>query len=400
MPALISPHEARTLIRHHIVTNPIEDCSLFNCNGRILAQSIAADRAFPPFDRSMMDGYALCSQELAASKALKIVGQAAAGSPQMQLPIAEKACIEIMTGAIIPQHADCVVPYESVESIDPKKIRIPEPASFTSGDYIHPQGSDLPQGSEILPAGTRIGSRQAAILATCGYDSVRVYQQAKIAIITTGDELVPVTEKPALQQIRRSNDHCIRHALTAHQIESSLPVHLADDPQICKKGLASQIANHSVLIISGGVSRGKKDFIPETLTELGFDCHFHGVAQKPGKPFGFWTRPGRVVFTLPGNPVSTLTCLHAYVLPALDQQMGQLPPRRQSLRLRQPIASHHRLTRFIPVRIEHSGEASAQMTQNSGDMIRILASDGFVEVPKASPEQATQSGEFDYYPWK
>lgn len=400
MPALISPHEARTLIRHHIVTNPIEDCSLFNCNGRILAQSIAADRAFPPFDRSMMDGYALCAQELAASEALNIVGQAAAGCPQMQLPIAEKACIEIMTGAIIPQHADCVVPYESVESIDSKKIRIPEPASFASGDYIHPQGSDLAQGSEILPAGTRIGSRQAAILATCGYDSVRVYQPAKIAIITTGDELVAVTEKPALQQIRRSNDHCIRHALTAHQIESSLPVHLADEPKLCKKGLASQIENHSVLIISGGVSRGKKDFIPETLTELGFDCHFHGVAQKPGKPFGFWTQPGRVVFTLPGNPVSTLTCLHAYVLPALDQQMGQLPPRRQSLRLRQPIASHHRLTRFIPVRIEHSGEASAHMTQNSGDMIRILASDGFVEVPKASPEQATQSGEFDYYPWK
>jgi molybdopterin molybdotransferase len=400
MPVLISPHEARTLIRHHIVTNPIEDCSLLNCNGRILAQSIAADRAFPPFDRSMMDGYALCAQELAAGEALKIIGQAAAGCPQMQLPIAEKACIEIMTGAIIPQHADCVVPYESVESIDPTKIRIPEPASFAPGDYIHPQGSDLPQGSEILPAGTRIGSRQAAILATCGYDSVRVYQQAKIAIITTGDELVPVTEKPALQQIRRSNDHCIRHALAAHQIESSLPVHLGDEPQLCKNGLASQIANHSVLIISGGVSRGKKDFIPETLTELGFHCHFHGVAQKPGKPFGFWTQPGRVVFTLPGNPVSTLTCLHAYVLPALDQQMGQLPPRRQSLRLRQPIASHHRLTRFIPVRIEHSGEASAHMTQNSGDMIRILASDGFIEVPKASPEQATQSGEFDYYPWK
>ena len=120
MPALISPHEARTLIRHHIVTNPIEDCSLFNCNGRILAQSIVADRAFPPFDRSMMDGYALCAQELAAGEALNIVGQAAAGSPQMQLPIAEKACIEIMTGAIIPQHADCVVPYESVESMDHK----------------------------------------------------------------------------------------------------------------------------------------------------------------------------------------------------------------------------------------------------------------------------------------
>lgn len=400
MQSLITPAAAQALIHDHLPKIPAIPCPLHKCAGRILREPIYADRPFPPFDRSMMDGYALCAAEIDANGTFKITAEAPAGSPQKTLPLDESACIEIMTGAVVPQNADCVVPYEETRQLDGGQIQLLDPSDHTAGDCIHPFASDRPAGALLLKQGTLIGSREIAVIASCGYAEVQVSQIPSIAIVSTGDELVEVAQAPLPHQIRRSNDVAIETALARQQLHAQDRAHLPDDAAASRQQLEKLIQNNRIIILSGGISMGKKDFIPEALEQLGLHCQFHGVAQKPGKPFGYWSNPDCAVFALPGNPLSTLTCLHYYVIPAIFAAMGQCSaPRAPAVQLAKPVNARDDIAIFLPVQLTAAQQAEPRPPQNSGDLVRILESNGFIELPP-TPEKTYPVGTtFNFHPW-
>jgi len=399
MRALITATEAQRIIAENLPQLPAIDCPLEKCAGRILREAIVADRPFPPYNRAMMDGYAIRAADIAKVETFKVTAQAPAGTPEQALSESIGSCIEIMTGAVVPVGADCVVPYEETEQKEDGSIRLIAPEDQHPGDAIHPLGSDHNSGSALIEAGRILGSREISIAATCGYASLKVSKLPSITIIGTGDELVPVTETPKPHQIRRSNAYAMETALTLAGFHALQSVHLADESESIQAELAKLIEANDILIISGGISMGKKDFIPEALTANGLDCKFHGVAQKPGKPLGFWSSQQCAVFALPGNPLSTLTCLHHYVLPNLAlalKQSGTIS--RPSVTLTEPAKAHPRLTVYLPVKLSPGNQATPHPPQNSGDLVSILESHGSIQLPP-SDEPYPAGSEFTFYNW-
>jgi molybdopterin molybdotransferase len=245
-----------------------------------------------------------------------------------------------------------------------------------------------------------LGGREIAVAASCGYAELQVTKLPSIAIVSTGDELVDVASQPEPHQIRRSNDIAIETSLARAQLPAQTRAHIPDDPAPSLDQLKGLVADHRILIISGGISMGKKDFIPDTLDALGLTGHFHGVAQKPGKPMGFWSRPGCAVFALPGNPSSTLTCLHDYVIPAIHEAMGLAQPERpRRVALDRAVRVRDDLTIFLPVALTAENRATPQPTQNSGDLVRILNSDGFVQLPPTAQKSYPAGKTVDFHPW-
>lgn len=400
MKALITTDEAQARIDACLPSFPAIHCPITKCAGRILRESVTADRPLPPFNRSMMDGYAIRAAEVAQVDAFTITAQATAGSAPVKLGPELGNCVEIMTGAVIPTDADCVVPYEVVTKTDDGRIQLNTPSDHQAGNCIHPRGSDHSEGAELLRPGCVLGSREIAIAATCGRHTLDVTKIPSITLVSTGDELVDIDEVPEPHQIRRSNDIAVETALARHQINARDRVHLPDHRETSEKALKECIQQSNVIIITGGVSMGKKDYIPEVLDDLGLVNHFHGVKQKPGKPLGFWTNSRCMVFALPGNPLSVLASLHRYVIPALFKAMGQAePPPSTTLKLNSQARAHDQLTFFLPVKRLANNMASPQPVQNSGDMVRILASDGFVELPPTKDRSYPAGTEFAFTPW-
>lgn len=348
----------------------------------------------------MMDGYAIRAAEINAEGIFNITDECAAGSPQITLSAEPRSCAEIMTGAILPKDADCVVPYEASKLVAAKQIQLTDSTAHRTGDCIHSLGSDRPAGETIIEAGRTIGSRETAIAASCGYDLLSVSKQASIAIVSTGDELVDISQEPKPHQIRRSNDLMIDAALKRIGFNAKECHHISDDAKCCSEELQKLTQANDILIISGGISIGKKDFIPEALNQLGFTCHFHGVAQKPGKPFGFWTSPNCAVFALPGNPISTLTCLHHYVIPALFAASGQADAiAKTSLRLSAPVRARDDITVFLPIKKETDNLAIPKPIHNSGDLVNILESDGYITLQPTPEKSYSINDEFTFHQW-
>jgi len=400
MHSLIQPNEASALIRANLRHVETTVCPINLCAGRILRQEILADRPFPPFNRSMMDGYALRASEIRADGIFTVKVQVPAGSAKTLLGADSGNCAEIMTGAAVPEDTDCVVPYEATERIDRSKMRLLNQDAHSPGDCIHPYASDRESGEVLLEPGILIGGREIAVAASCGYAQVAVAKLASIAILSTGDELVDVSSQPEPHQIRRSNDIAIETSLARVHLHAQTRAHLPDDPATSIEALERLIKKNDILIISGGISMGKRDYIPGALDALGLKCHFHGVSQKPGKPMGFWSQADCAVFTLPGNPSSTLTCLHHYVIPAIFHAMGQartLTP--CQVTLNQAVKARDDLTIFLPVKLEANNQASPQLTQNSGDLVRILNSDGYIELTPTSDKAYPLGSKFDFHPW-
>jgi len=399
MDTLIDTTTATRRIAEHLPAIPTIDCPLTKCAGRILRQTVAADRPLPPYDRSMMDGYALRAADAQATREFRIVAQAPAGSARQGLGSEPHACLEIMTGAIVPNGADCVVPYEATERPDSTRMRLVADPPPSPGDCIHPAGSDCAEGTSLLAEGRLIGGREIAVAASCGYASLRVAKIPSIAIASTGDELVAIEATPAPHQIRRSNDMAVETSLARAQLHARMRKHLPDEADGARDGLTALIERNRFLILSGGVSKGSKDLIPGLLDELGLTRHFHGVAQKPGKPMGFWSSDDCAVFALPGNPLSTLTCLHHYVLPAIRRAMGlRYPPPPHEVTLSAAASVPEHLTVFLPVQREANRRATPRPPRNSGDLVSILESDGYIEVPAGQAEAAT-GATYAFHPW-
>lgn len=392
---MLPPAEAERLVLAHVPLLPTEDCPLGAAHGRVLRAPIIADRESPPFDRVTMDGFALRAAAVAAgARRFRILGVQAAGRVPLTLD-ADDACIEIMTGAALPAGADCVVPYEETTTTapaadeSPRLMQLRDDAPPPSvGQCVHRRGSDYAAGAELIPTGTRLSGRTIATLASVGGAHVRVSLLPRIAIVVSGDELVEI-DAPyvAPHQLRRSNDHALRAALLQHGLAAAVDrYHVRDLRPEIDATLRHALASHDVVILTGGVSKGKFDHIPAALADLGVTRKLQGVAQRPGKPFWFGLGPrGTPVFALPGNPVSTYTCFHRFVVPALARMAGLAIPAPAPVALAEPITMRMALAWLLPVRLETAPDgrrlAHPMPSNTSGDFAGLVATDGFVELP-------------------
>jgi molybdopterin molybdotransferase len=401
---MLTPAEAEKLILENVAALQREDCPIASAHDRVLRMDLRADRDLPPYDRVTMDGYAVRAEALAAgTRSFRIEGVQAAGMRAFKLGPEPEACIEIMTGAVMPDGADCIVPYEETRREDAQMVVTGDAAQFAAGHASHRRGSDHRSGELIVRAGTRLSGREIAVAAACGYAVLTVTQLPRIAVVATGDELVEVDVRAAPHQVRRSNDHALRAALLAAGYPNVERFHLRDVRHEIEHLLWHIIAEVDVVVICGGVSKGKFDYLPAELDRQGVQKVFQGVAQRPGKPLWFGVSARKTpVFALPGNPVSAYTCLHRYVLPALAHMSGLSRPPPRMVALAERVSFKPNLTYFLPVRVSSGPRAellaSAGETNSSGDFSGLVETDGFVELP-AGPGEFPAGTVLPFWPW-
>lgn len=356
-----------------------ETVSLLESPGRILSETVYADRDFPAYDRVTKDGIAIDFARYKEGQLLfEIEAIAQAGSPQLVLKDGHKA-IEVMTGAVLPQGTDTVVMYEHLEIVK-GQARLIGPVQ--GGRNVHQQGTDRARGAVLIKDGVPINAAEIGVLAAVGRSRVRVKKWPNVAVISTGNELVPVEERPKPHQIRRSNTLTLQADLQLMGIPSS-SYHVADDKAGITAVLEKTLSECDVLLLSGGVSKGKYDYIPEVMETLGVRKLFHRVAQRPGKPFWFGKHFGKntVVFSFPGNPVSTFANFHLYFTPWLNASLGLPLPITEKVVLGADVAASTDLTRFIQVRLltTKSGVEAMPIVENgSGDLTSLIGLSGFI----------------------
>ncbi|HEY5552963.1 MAG TPA: molybdopterin molybdotransferase MoeA, partial [Opitutaceae bacterium] len=260
-----------------------------------------------------------------------------------------------------------------------------------AGQGVHRKASDASKGDTLIEAGTRLGSPAIAIAASVGVATLRTSQLPRVAVVATGDELVEVESRVADHQIRRSNDHAIRAALIAFGCPKVERFHLRDVADEVQKSLKELLVRYDWVVVTGGVSKGKRDFLPSALAALGVRKLVHGVAQRPGKPFWFGVTPrGTPVFALPGNPVSALTCLHRYMLPAIERAAGMRPAPPRNVALAKAVTFKPPLAWLLPVRLSNGPDgrlmAEPDPSNTSGDFAGLVDTNGFVELPADQTE--------------
>lgn len=377
---MISSKEAHKAVMAERWTLAPETVGLADACGRFLAQAVVADRPLPPYDRATMDGIAIRHKDFRnGHRDYRIQGMARAGARKLRLTGAGN-CIEIATGAVLPEGADTVVRYEDLHRSDTTFTIQSKPLE---GQSIHPSGSDAEAGSVLLDPGTRIGPSEIAVLASVGVATPQVYSLPAVTLVSTGDELVDVDQVPETHQIRKSNTWALRAALGEFGITPG-EIHLADDRDAIRTELEKALSDPGILLLSGGVSRGKFDYLPEVLEALGVRKSFHRVAQRPGKPFWFGTVAGgkNLVFSFPGNPVSAFLNFHLYFRDWLLKSFGSDRIGLQA-RLTAPVKNTSGLTQFRLATVEFR-EGSLWATEvpmnSSGDFLSLARAEGFLRI--------------------
>ncbi|NLP57832.1 molybdopterin molybdotransferase MoeA [Lutibacter sp. B1] len=358
-----------------------EEVDFLDAVGRILKEDIVADRDFPPFDRVSMDGIAISSEEFnKGQREFKIEGVQAAGSEQLLLQN-KNNCIEAMTGAILPKNTDAVIQYEQLEITNGiAKILIDEVKYLKN---VHKKGLDKKQGDVLIYKNTLISSAEIGVLATVGKSKVKVAKQPKVMIVSTGNELVKVSEVPAEHQIRRSNVFTLVSLLNKFKIKAET-AHILDNKETLLTKIDSFLNKYDVLIFSGAVSKGKFDFIPEVLDTLGVEKLFHRVKQKPGKPFWFGKKRNTTIFAFPGNPVSTFVSCLKYFYPWYQKSVGLNFKNKQQAILSEDFSFKQGLTYFLQVKLNvEEGKllATPVAGKGSGDLANLVDADAFLELP-------------------
>jgi molybdopterin molybdotransferase len=381
---LISPAAAEAQIRAQAALLPVISLPLPELIGATLRERVVAAFDQPPFDRVTMDGiaFAFAAYER-GRRAFRIVGTQAAGAAPLSLRNDEH-CLEVMTGAMVPAGCDCVVPVEKISVVD-GVAQLTADAAPAAGSNIHTRGTDSRRGDRLLQPGIRLGPAEVAVLAANGQTHASVSRRPRIAVISTGDELIEPGQPLAEWQIHRSNAYAVMAALQRRGFAQPTLDHLPDDPVILRERLGAHLQAHDVLILSGGVSMGRFDYIPQVLSQLGVRVVFHKVAQRPGKPLWFGVGAGgQTVYALPGNPVSTLVCLARYVFAGLEASLGTAPRAPEPIELAERCEVKPELALFVPVQIAfESGQRRAVLkpTRGSGDFTSLTGTDGFVELP-------------------
>lgn len=396
---MVTVSEAADIIFGNLHKPQTEAIPIEQAVNRVLAESVFADRDFPPFDRVSMDGIAIRFEAWAqGSREFKIAFTQAAGDVQKNLESSEE-CAEVMTGAMLPQNSDTVIRYEDLQTENGEtKVTIDK---IERGQNVHRRGIDCKEGEKLLEPGLQLSPAEIALLASVGKSNVTVYKMPKTAVISSGDELVAINQEPAPQQIRRSNTYAIAAAMLPLQWNAA-QFHFKDDLAVLETSLRKVLHDHDVLILSGGVSKGKFDFIPEVFKTLGVKKLFHQVSQRPGKPFWFGVSPkGKTVFALPGNPVSTYMCVYRYIKPWIYKSMGVDYPKFE-VTLATDYVFKPPLTYFLQVAAKiEKGKwiAYPEPGGGSGDFVNLKNVTGFVELP--SDRSDFKAGEvFPYHPFR
>ena len=393
---MLSVADASSIVFQNIYRPHVESVALEHAVGRVLADPIAADRDLPPLDRVTMDGIALSFDVWKAGKrSFRIAGVQAAGAPPQILQQSSE-CFEAMTGAAVPVNTDTIVPYEDVAIRDGIATLVTD--HVIRGQFIHWKGSDAHKGAALLTPGMIVSSAEIALLATVGAARVNVFTFPKTAVVSSGDELVAVSDIPEPHQVRRSNAYAVLAAMSQLGWKGET-FHFPDARESMTAQLAQILREYDVVILSGGVSRGKFDFVPGALESNGISKKFHRVSQRPGKPFWFGTNDdGKTVFALPGNPVSTFLCFFRYIRPWILRSMGVIEEE-QSAILAEDFAAPTGLTYFLQVALRHEdGKSMAYPVAGggSGDLANLSNVDGFLELNG----DARRGGAFRYIPFR
>jgi molybdopterin molybdotransferase len=358
-----------------------EMASLGEAQGRVLAEDIAADRDYPPFHRSIRDGFAVRAGDVSAPPVeLRWRGEIRAGG-YFTGAMGAGECVSIMTGAPLPAGADAVVMVEYTES-QGDTVRIHR--AVRAGENVVRQGSEACEGSGVLPRGRRLSAGELGLLATVGKTSVPVFVRPVVAILPTGDEVVPVEQRPEWFQIRNSN----AVALAAQVVDAGgVPrcLAIAPDRPEALRSLIQEGLSSDLLLLTGGVSVGKYDFVEQTLADLGAEFYFQSVALRPGKPLVFGRVAGKFFFGLPGNPLSTFVTFALLARPALAVLGGAdfAVPIFLRARLGKALQQKTGLTAFLPARVESTSEGpvvSLVAWQGSGDLVGAAAANCFVVI--------------------
>jgi molybdopterin molybdotransferase len=404
---------------------PSDEVLLMQAVGRVLAEPITADRDFPPFPRATRDGFAVRADDLAQGiTLLRVVGQVRAGD-SYDLPVASGEAVEIMTGAAVPPGGDSVVMVEYTErksqeinhkgdegtqkessrtsiadddhildiaghaepEVEEKRTEdfVEVQRTVASGENVVPAGAEAHAGQELLPQGVRLRPAQIALAAAAGKASVKVYRKPKVAILSTGDELVEVAEKPGPSQIRNSNSYSLA-ALVAECGGEPVQLPIAPDEEGKLTELIQEGLKADMLLLSGGVSMGKFDLVEQALKSLGAKFFFTGALIQPGKPVVFGEVGTIPFFGLPGNPVSVMVTFELFARQMVEALSGAQPERLKSAKakLRKDFKTKTGLTRFLPARLDgglDNPEVEVVPWQGSGDMLAAAQANCYLVVP-------------------
>lgn len=396
---MVSVAEASDIVFSNLFRPLTEKVTIQQAAGRVLGEVIKADRDFPPFNRVAMDGIAITYESWSSGQRTFVIQEVqAAGQPQKTLSNKQHA-FEVMTGAILPEGTDSVIRYEDV-TIENAKATI-NIDDVKKGQHIHTQGTDARKDGILLEPGVLISPAEIALMASVGKGMIEVYRFPRAAIISSGNELVSIEETPAPYEIRRSNTHALEAAMklvgwSGHQY------HLRDEKESIISSLQEILTKHDVVIISGGVSKGKFDYMPEALEKVGVKKLFHQVNQRPGKPFWFGkSDQGKIVFALPGNPVSTYMCFYRFILPWMWKSLG-VDKDVQHAVLGSDFKFQPPITHFLQVSVKNvKGTLTAfpDAGGGSGDFANLKKIDGFLELPFDRSE--FRKGDiYPYYPFR
>jgi molybdopterin molybdotransferase len=318
---MLSVAEAQALVLQHARPLPPEILPLASSTlGLRLAEDIVSDLDMPPYDKALMDGFAVRAADLPGGQGvLTVIDEITAGKTP-RCPVGPGQAARIMTGAPLPAGADAVVMVERTRLLEGSRVQL-EDKPPKPGQNVMPQGQEMRQGETVLEAGAVLRPQEFGLLATVGRTAVKVIPPPRVAILSTGDEVVEPSQTPGPGQIRNGNGTMLLAQVCR---AGGLPRYLGiarDRPEVLRPLVAEGLRS-AVLVLSGGVSAGKLDLVPGVLQELGVQAHFHKVEMKPGKPVFFGTQGDTLVFGLPGNPVSALVCFELFVRPALRRLLG------------------------------------------------------------------------------
>lgn len=381
---MISVAEAEQIILSTTHDYGTEAVSLLQATGRVLAEDVLADRDFPPFNRVTMDGIAISFSGFAAgTTTFTIKGTQAAGDAPLEI-IHDNECVEIMTGAALPPSVDTVIRYEDLTIADGKATVKTD--NIKPWQNVHLQGKDKGAGAVLAKSGTIITPALVNNAATVGKAEVTVKALPKVVVLSNGDELVAIDTIPAAQQLRRSNSYATAAILLQYGIVADM-VHLPDNEAAIITALQNCLSEYDVLVISGGVSMGKYDYLPGAFEQLGVSNKFHKVKQRPGKPFWFGTgKNNQPVFAFPGNPVATFMCMYRYFIPWLQMCSGTNKTQPLYAILNEDYSFAPELQYFLQVKLNFGIDGILTATPSdgngSGDFVNLLYTDAFMELPE------------------
>jgi len=385
-PVVLSFEEARRSVEQHaaqVRPRGTETVDLLTASGRVLAEPVIADRDFPPFRRAMRDGYAVHSADLAQLPAtLDVIAEIKAGATDMSVEVRVGQAASIMTGAPAPAGADAVV---MVEYTSVSENRVLVTRAVGAGDNIVPAGSEARKGQVLLEPGTQLGYSETAALASVGKTDVVVFSRPAVAILSTGDEVVGISERPGPSQIRNSNSYSLAVQVREAGGEPKL-LGIARDEVSSLRTLIAQGLQSDLLLLTGGVSMGKYDLVEQVLEEFGAEFLFTGAQIQPGKPIVFGRARGKYFFGLPGNPVSTMVTFELFAKPLLQALEGASPAPLTFLhaRLKSEIKTKTGLKRFLPGLL--SGEFEQCQVElarwhGSGDVAATARANCYIVIP-------------------